>query len=217
MADVDREKAYASEIGEQISAFLKPIAVNDAYLKDHAFQRTLEILAAKNTTIEESLSVLGIPQELKYHSSLPAILFMNLGGVGITRAKIDGHMDVHASTSDSLSSKTDAGAEGSGKIGWGPISASVKVHASTSVSTDRKRQGDYSAGVNWEVEVGQMAAPEGTSKILDILQSFQAMGNDINKTRAQQIADSINPSDAKDDPKDDGQSKPAPNSPTDKK
>ena len=189
--DQQREQAYASEIGEQIKGFLTPIAQNDNYLKDHAFERTIAILKADNVSLTETMTLLGLPDELKYSASLPVILFMALGGVGVDTGYIKGHMDVHASTSDSLASKTELGADGEGKIGWGPISASVKIHASSSISTERKRDSDRSAGVEWQVNVKQLPAPEGVMKVLDTIQSFQSMGNEVNKTLAQAKVDAI--------------------------
>lgn len=191
----NREAGYASNMQEQIKAFADVIIDTHEHAADREFQRTLNILQnADNEQIDMMMTILGMDQGLRYHASLPAILFMRLSGFGLDDGTyIKGHMDVHAMTSESTKVKSDTKVEGGGKIGWGPVSASVKISANVGVESDRKRESDYSAGVEWHVGFKRLDPPEGVSKIIDSLMSIQATGNEINKSMAANIAGEIAP------------------------
>ena len=191
-----RETGYVDNMQEQIKGFADTIIDTHEHTEDRAFARVLNILQnAENEEIDQELSILGLPQSLKYHASLPAILFMRLGGYGLDDDTfIEGHMDVHAMTSSTTAVKSDTKIEGSGKIGWGPVSIGVKIHSNVGVEHERKRESDYSAGVKWRVGFKRLPAPEAVMKIVDALVSMQNAGNEINKSLAAQIAESLTPS-----------------------
>ena len=129
-----REAAYASTMEEQIKGFSDVIIEGDNHTKDKAFERTMQVLSAPNEQLESVMSLLGIEPGLKYSASLPVLLFMEMSGYGYDNdTYIEGHMDVHASTSESEHKKVESSGDVEAKVGWGPVSAKVKIHASAGV------------------------------------------------------------------------------------
>ena len=192
----EREASYAGMMQEQIKAFADVIVDTHEHIEDRSFQRFLNIMQqADNEQITLLMSILGIDEGLRYDASLPAILFMRLSGIGIDDdTYIEGHMDVSAMTSNTTAVKSDTKVEGSGKIGWGPVSIGVKIHSNIGVEHERKRESDYSAGVKWRLGFARQPAPEGMMKIYDSLMSIVQTGNEINKARAGQMASTASPS-----------------------
>ena len=189
----NREAGYAGNMQEQIKAFVDVIIDGHEHTEDRAFQRVLNIMQnAENEEITQEMSILGIPENLKFHASLPAILFMRLGGYGFDDdTYIEGHMDVGAMTSSTTKARSETGVDAEAKVGWGPFSASVKIHSHVAVENERKRESDYSAGVKWRVGFKRLPPPEGVMKIVDTLISIQETGNEINKMIAARIAASL--------------------------
>ena len=175
-----REAGYASTMTEQLKGFVDTVIEADAHAKDKAFERAMQVLQAANFNVESVMSLLGIDPGLRYDASLPIFIAVRLGGLIFDEARIDGHMDVHASTSDSSHLKSDTAVDAEGKVGWGPVSVKVKIHSSIGVENERKRDSDYSAGVKWYVLLKQAAPPEGLMKIIDAMCKFQDSVNEIN-------------------------------------
>ena len=186
-----REQAYGKTMGGQLKAFLENVAIGDQHLQDIAISRSETIFSAPNFDINATMSLLGIDPGLKFSSSLPRIMAENLAPLLIEEAEIEGHMDVHATESDETSSKTDTAVDAEMKVGWGPVSAKVKVHAQASVATDHKRESDYSAGVKWRVLLKKQAPPETLLKIVDALVQFFEKVTDINETLADARVDEL--------------------------
>ena len=95
-----REQAYGNTMAGQLKAFLENVALGDDHLKDMAMARTEAIFEAGNFNIEAVMGMLNIPKKLRFSANLPRIMAERLGPLLIKEAEIEGHMDVHASTSE---------------------------------------------------------------------------------------------------------------------
>lgn len=177
----DREKAYGATMAGQLKAFCEAVAQTDDHLKDMAMKRLEELLKAGNMTIEAVMTLLGIPQKMRFEASLPLLLVTRAGALLIKEATIKGHMDVSAHTEDSSSSHEEMGVDGTVKVGWGPVSASLKIHAQAGASQEHKRSSDYRASVDWEVTLEQAPATEAVHRIMDALVNAFDGVVDINK------------------------------------
>ncbi len=179
-----REAAYGNTMGGQLKAFLENFSIGDQHLQDVAISRAETIFKAPNFDITATMSLLGIDPGLKFSANLPRIMAENLAPLLIDEAEIEGHMDVHASESEDTSTKMEMGADGEAKIGWGPISARVKIHAQASRASELKRSSDYSAGVKWRCLLKKQLPPETLMQIVDALVRFFNKVTDINETLA---------------------------------
>ena len=179
-----REQAYGNTMGGQLKAFLENVAIGDQHLQDIAIHRSEMIFKAPNFDIKAVMSVLDIPDGLKFSANLPRIMAEKLAPLLIEEAEIEGHMDVHASESEDMHVKSDVGTDVTAKVGWGPVSASVKIHAQVGTESDHKRASDYSAGVKWRVLMRKQPPPETLMKIVDALVRFFNKVTDINETLA---------------------------------
>ena len=186
-----REQAYGATMGGQLKAFLENVAIGDHHLQDLAMERAEIIFDAPNFDLNATMSLLGIDPGLKFSANLPRIMAENLAPLLIEEAEVEGHMDVHASTSEEDHKKVDTSADVEAKVGWGPVSAKVKIHAQAAVESDRKRESDYSAGIKWRVLLKKQAPPETLNRIVDALVRFFNKVTDINETLADAKADEL--------------------------
>ena len=186
-----REQAYGMTMAGQLKAFLESVTMADDHMKDIAMHRLEILLDADNITIDAVMSLLGIDPGLRYSASLPRVIASKLGPILVESGEIEGHMDVHASTFEDTKTTAKSDITGSGKIGWGPVSVGIKIHAQAGLESERKRTSDYSAGVKWHIRVAQADPPEMLMKICDALvRSYDAV-NDINMELARARADQM--------------------------
>ena len=175
-----REQAYGATMGGQMKAFLENLAIGDQHLQDIAIERSEMIFKAPNFDIKAVMSLLDIPDSLKFSANLPRIMAEKLAPLLIEEAEISGHMDVHSSETNDMHVKSEVGTDISAKVGYGPVSASVKIHAQVGTESDRKRASDYSAGVAWRILCKKQPPPETLMKIVDALVRFFDKVTDIN-------------------------------------
>ena len=187
----DRETGYAGLMKNQIAAFCESVAMGNSHLEDiaeHHFQAAFE---GDNFQLALAMAILDVDPGLKFSADLPRILARKLGPFLMKEAEIEGHMDVSASTTESTTKKADTAVEGKGKIGYGPVSIGVSIHAKVGVESSRKRASDYRAGVKWRVVMERLDPPEAILRIVDALCHFIDATTDINvelaTTRAAEI------------------------------
>ena len=78
-------------------------------------------------------------------------------------------MEVKSSTSETSSTDMNASADVSAKIGWGPVSATVKIHGSVATHKENTRTSDNSAKYHVEVTASNHGTPEGLARVLDMM------------------------------------------------
>ena len=78
-------------------------------------------------------------------------------------------MEVNSHAEDRSSLEAEGSAEGEGKLGWGPFSASVKISAKTSVSKESKRSSDYTSKTHAELKMARIEPPEGLAIVIDAI------------------------------------------------
>ena len=183
-----REQAYGHTIGGQLKAFGEGVVYMSDHIDDIQVHRIQGIFKAANWKLNLVLSMLGLPQGMRFSADLPQVIAHQLGSIGVMEAEIEGHMDVSSSVSDTLASHTEVAADGEGKIGWGPISAKVKIHAKSGVDYERKRESDYRAGVKWRVLIKRLPTPEQFARVIDTICHFIDKCTDINETLADKVA-----------------------------
>ena len=105
-------------------------------------------------------------------------------------------MDMNVSSSTLDTSSLSGKVEGSGeaKVGWGPISATVKISASMSTSSDKKRQSDYRSTTHAELQMKRVPTPEPVQVALNAWTDLVHVQGEIAKAKilasAQQTAES---------------------------
>ena len=187
----NREAGYGKTAAGQIAGILEAAIVGSHHLEDIYAARIEAILSKPNLEIESLMSLLGIDPGLKYSASLPSILRGRLRGLFMTEVELEGHMDVHASTSDETHTTFKSATDVSGKVGWGPVSVGVKIHAEAGVDSTRKRDSDYSAGIKWRIVCGTEPPPEALMKIVDALVRMQNTVTDMNMTIVEVEAEAL--------------------------
>ena len=186
-----REQSYGKTAKGQIAGILEAIITGERHLEDMYMERLDHLFSLPNFSIESLMSLLGIDPGLRFSASLPRVVAAKLGPLLVEEAEIKGHMDVHASEEDETHKEAKSGFEGSGKIGYGPVSIGIKVHGSMGISNDRKRSSDYSAGIEWRILAKKQEAPEALMKIIDAMVRMQDKVTDMNMSIVEAEAETL--------------------------
>ena len=101
--------------------------------------------------------------------SVPMLAIVTTPNLLVEEVTIGFAMEVKSSFASKESSDAEAGFEGSATIGWGPISATIKIHGSVSTHKENTRSSDNSAKYNVNVIARQAGTPEGLKRVLDIM------------------------------------------------
>jgi hypothetical protein len=107
--------------------------------------------------------------------NLPLITIIPINSLGVDNVTIDFEMEVKSSYSEtedtSKSSETSAKATLEGKLGWGPLSVSIKGSASYSSKDSATHNTHYeksnSAKYTVNVHAGQLPVPKGVNTIIE--------------------------------------------------
>ncbi len=101
--------------------------------------------------------------------NVPMLAIVNIPSLMINSVDILFDMEVKSSESHSDGVDTEASMSASGKVGWGPISASVSISGSVSAHSENTRKSDNSAKYHVAVHAADNGTPEGLSRVLDII------------------------------------------------
>ena len=101
--------------------------------------------------------------------SVPMLAIVNVPTLQVDEVDITFDMEVKSSESHSDGVDTEASMSASGRVGWGPISASVSISGSVSAHSENTRSSDNSAKYHVRVHACQTGTPEGLSRVLDII------------------------------------------------
>src|SRR3546814_19326211 len=78
-------------------------------------------------------------------------------------------MEVKNSEASKESTDMQAAMEATAKIGWGPISATVKISGSVCSHKENTRSTDQSAKYHVELHASDDGMPEGLARVLDMI------------------------------------------------
>lgn len=106
--------------------------------------------------------------------SVPLLAVVKVPNLSINKVDITFDMEVKNSETSKESTDMQAAMEAQAKIGWGPISATVKISGSVSSHKENTRSTDQSAKYHVEVHASDDGMPEGLARVLDMIASSVA-------------------------------------------
>jgi hypothetical protein len=112
----------------------------------------------------------GDSQVQKVVLSVPFLAIVNVPALMVKTVDITFDMEVKSSESHKDELSEEASMDASVKIGWGPVSAEVKIHGAISAHQENTRSTDRSAKYHIQVHASDDGMPEGLSRVLDMLQ-----------------------------------------------
>jgi hypothetical protein len=106
--------------------------------------------------------------------SVPLLSIVKVPNLSITTVDIVFDMEVKSSFTSKESNDYSGGFEAEARVGFGPFSATVKVHGSVAAHKENTRSSDNSAKYHVEVHATDAGMPEGLARVMDILQTAAA-------------------------------------------
>ena len=177
----EREKQFNQGLGQVIGDFAVAAVEADNMAKDATIQRYISLLEQGNVDFKASTTLVGMDESLQTGISVPAIAVAPIDPIVVEEAELHMSMTVSAHTEETIGTNSQIDAEGSAGVGIGPFQAKVKIKASVSVKTDKKRSSDYSATTDARIRLVQGTPPEGLMKIIDALSANTERGLQINE------------------------------------
>jgi len=101
--------------------------------------------------------------------SVPLLAVVKVPNLSINKVDITFDMEVKNSEASKESTDMQAAMEAEAKIGWGPISATVKISGSVASHKENTRSTDQSAKYHVEVHASDDGMPEGLARVLDMI------------------------------------------------
>lgn len=101
--------------------------------------------------------------------TVPLLAVVKVPNLSITKVDITFDMEVKNSETSKESNDMQAAMSAEAKIGWGPISATVKISGSVSSHKENTRSTDQSAKYHVEVHATDDGMPEGLARVLDMI------------------------------------------------
>lgn len=101
--------------------------------------------------------------------TVPLLAVVKVPNLSITKVDITFDMEVKNSETSKESTDMQAAMSAEAKIGWGPISATVKISGSVASHKENTRSTDQSAKYHVEVHATDDGMPEGLARVLDMI------------------------------------------------
>lgn len=127
-------------------------------------------------------SIIGIDKPLKVQAHVPILVMADLTSAALDTMTVDMSLDISDHQEASVESDTALKAEGTAKIGIGPIGAKVHISASVGVHTANKRSTDQRAHVGMQAILKRTDPPEGVQLICDAGNTIITKLMDMNST-----------------------------------
>ncbi len=105
---------------------------------------------------------------------VPVLAVVPIPNLQVNNVDVSFDMEVKNSTSSREKLDMNASMEAQAKIGWGPVSATVKISGSVSSSKENTRSSDSSAKYHVEVNAKNFGVPEGLARVLDLMNQAAA-------------------------------------------
>lgn len=131
----------------------------------------------------------GKGDSVEFDISEPLFVATELSSFLPTKATIDMAMNLSAQASDKSSYQAQESASGTGSIGWGPFKASVHISATAAERASSTRVSDYRSKADIHVEMGRVSAPEGVSRLNDLLTDLGDIAKQFAKAKARDAAE----------------------------
>ena len=131
---------------------------------DSKVARTVDFSMTRPNTQEDGTIV-----EEKVDLSVPMLAIVNTPNLLVDEATVTFDMEIKSSFASKESTDMEASLDAQAKVGWGPISASVKIHGSVATHKENTRSSDNSAKYSVCVKAKQAGTPEGLMKVLDMM------------------------------------------------
>ena len=188
-----REANYSNGLGKIIGSFAMGCVQADNLAKDAYVQRQIMMMGEDppNVDFVARTNLVGLEQPLETRVSVPKIILAPSTPIMIERSFLSMDMTVSAHTEDNLSVQSDIEAEGSAKIGYGPIGGELRIKASVSVAKENKRSSDYTSTTHAELTMVQGPAPEGLMKIIDSLNATTVRALELNSILIEDQAEKL--------------------------
>ena len=169
MADVIAKgfSSAAKGIDSILGATVVAVNRGDQMQKHDQIQFLEELSKLENVDFEIKASLVGIDKPMKVSASLPIFSLANLQQTTFKEVTLDLAMDVSDHQELEISTDTAIKAEGTAKIGIGPIGAKVHISASMGVHSSQKRSTDQRSHVGLQAVLERTEPPEGVQLIVD--------------------------------------------------
>ena len=189
----NRERNYNNGLGKIVGSFAMGCVQADNLAKDAYVQRQIMLMGEDPPNVDflARTNLIGLDQPLETRVSVPKIILAPSTPLMIEKAMLTMDMTVSAHTEDNLSVQSDIEAEGSAKIGYGPIGGELRIKASVSVAKESKRASDYTSTTHAEVTMVQGPAPEGLMKIIDSLNATTGRALELNSIMIEDQAEKL--------------------------
>jgi hypothetical protein len=116
----------------------------------------------------------GDVKQEKVELKVPMLAIVNVPALSVKEVDINFTMEVKSSESHHDSSDTKATMDATAKMGWGPFSATVKIHGSVASHSENTRSSDNSAKYDVKVLARDDGMPEGLRRVMDLLNTAVA-------------------------------------------
>ena len=170
----DREHEFDASLGNVMGTWAKQLVDADLTAQQGWLNALQELAKPDEKTheipsLDLQAGVTGDKGEVLAGADVkvPLALAMMGSRFGMKDASLKATMNVSASTLDETRVAGSAKAEGDASLGWGPIKATVKISASFSASSDKKRQSDYRSTMEANLDMGLLPVPEPIARVVD--------------------------------------------------
>ena len=181
-------QAFDANLGSYVQSVVKSLVLADVAGKEANAGYYESLLVdpkgkpRANVEAEVEFDIGGQPLKLKI--SEPVFVLSDLTSFLPQTAEIDFEMNLDAQASDESSYSAQETGGGSGSAGWGPFKISVHMSATAAEKGSSTRKSDYRSKSSCKTVMGRNPAPEGVSRLNDLLTDL----GDIAKAKAKQTA-----------------------------
>ena len=179
-----RERAYPSQIGQQLGAFGSAFVEQSNLAADKALARTIDVLGRPNVKVAERVSLMD-GTDLTLGMSMPAAMLTNLSPHGPKTGMIKGSLRVRENNKASENDKGSQKWNINGGAGLGLWHVDTSLTVEHSHSSDQSRETDYSSYVEWETNYGEYPEPEGVGIIKDAMNTLSRAAAQVNLALAE--------------------------------
>lgn len=126
------------------------------------------------------------PAKGDFKIRIPPIILAENSSFMPTKATLDMSMNVTTHSEDHSELAGKQSLDASGKVGYGPFSLGVRIHAEMSERQTSTRSSDQRAKTDAHLEMGRVGPSEGVAEICDFIRTMTRMERDIALMKARQ-------------------------------
>ena len=186
-----REQRFNDSLAARVGGFMLSVSQADGVARMQDIGITQAILKLPNVTLEQKMDILNRDKPIVLAASHPAVLYAETRPFLAERVELSMSMAVHAATSEEKSVDSTSEGEGKATFGFGLFKGSIGMKASVSTHSNKKRDSDYTATTDMKLIMSRHPAPEGLSKVVEMLGETAKATNDINVALARRELDRL--------------------------